>query len=106
MPAAELPADFLERRRSELPDEVHGDLARKYVGTATVARRELRVAHLSQVEVLAHLAADRLDCCGHRRGIKGATFVRFTFRTLRRGEVGDGAQPNERREPVLFALLF
>ena len=29
VPAAELPADFLQRRSSDLPDDIHGQLARE-----------------------------------------------------------------------------
>jgi hypothetical protein len=53
------------------------------------AHLELRVAHLAQVEVLAHSPADRLDCCGHRRGTKDlvarmrASFMRLAVRTGR-----------------------
>ena len=61
VPAAKLAPDFLERRARELPSNVHGDLAREDVRAAIGAHRELRVAHLPQVEVLAHHSADCLD---------------------------------------------
>ena len=54
MPAAKLPANFLERRPGELPRNVHRDLARKEVGAPVGAHCELAVAHLSQIEVFAH----------------------------------------------------
>jgi len=61
MPATELPADFLQRRSNDLPCDVHCDLARENVCTTIAAHSELRVAHLAQVEVLAHVPTDRPD---------------------------------------------
>ena len=55
MLATELPADFLERRSRDLPDRVHGDLARKDVDAPVGAQLEFRVAHLGGIEVLADL---------------------------------------------------
>ena len=80
MPTAKLAANFLERRSGELPSYIHGGLARKHVGAPIGTQGEFRIEHLSQVEVLAYVLADRLYGGRHRQGIKHhARRVRVIF---------------------------
>src|SRR5215467_9584096 len=112
MPAAKLPTYFLEPGSCELSRDIHGDLARKDVGTAMATHRGFRVAHLAHVEVLAHLAADRPDRCRHRQWVRDhscrmrAIFASLPERIGRCGFPDDASQPDERRQLVLITLLL
>jgi hypothetical protein len=53
-----------------MPDHVHGNLARKDVGTPMGAHSQFRVTPLPHVEVFAYVLADKLDCRWHCQGIK------------------------------------
>src|SRR6266852_7719 len=56
--AAELPADLRQRRRGELFDQVHGDLAGKGDGFRIAAHLQVLLA---QAELLAHALLNELD---------------------------------------------
>ena len=77
---------------------------REDVGAAISAHRELRVAHLSQVEVFPHQSADCLDRFLQCRRIEGhhrlscTPFVKFVVSVLVRVIGDDGAQLDERRQ--------
>jgi hypothetical protein len=52
---------MIQRRPRQPPDDIHRELSREYLCAPIGARREFRVSHLPQIEVLAHQSPDRLD---------------------------------------------
>jgi hypothetical protein len=54
MPAAELSADFLQRRSSDLPGDVHGDLAREGKDLFVAPHLQVLVTQFAKMEVLTN----------------------------------------------------